>query len=487
MASPDQNHTPVSEQNESSTDVSPGSSANPSRGSSRPPKERHRVRFTPGGESMDAKNRKTSFEVRDKGDPPTGGMTMKPLPRARINPEHSRSGSAASALHPTDSPPDIGDSRDRLSATRFRPSIMRAPSAPGSEMTDVTAELRDKGDDEQAEEKYFSQQSARDRAERLSRRLIGSRSAPGSKVPSPTRKRSRSPSPFRALSNTIDLNNIPLKKLQTRRKYGIEDDTDEDEDEDEHKDEKPPKNTYQRFQAAARRIIRHHTHKDRGKSFRVGAPLRSGQTTPTFDRDPEEYVPAPKEYREGFLSSILKLYNEEGVGSALANIPSGLEALKGSHSRNQSKDSLLSSAAASVVAVSEPSTGTTTPTKTKRPKWYKSTSPGSTGSIANLISSSTVLAQPAGSSHSPGEGPAIRPKLKARRHSSGNALDIVINKAKGAKSDNSIRIQVHIAELICRQKFVLKMTKALMSYGAPTHRLEGSGSPHILWIVTNQY
>ena len=475
MASPDQNHTPVSERNESSTDISPGSSAIPSRGSSRPPKERHRVRFTPGGESMDEKNRKTSFEVRDESGSSAGGMTMKPLPRARINPGHSRSSSAASVTRPADSniTRDITESRDQLSLPRLKPSIIRTPSSPGMDVTDLTPENHDTHDDEQAKEKAASEHTARERAERLARRLIGSRSAPGSRVPSPTRQRSPSPSPSRALNNTIDLNNIPLKKLQTRRKYGIEDETDEDDDEDDDGTEKPPQNMLQRIQVAARRLVNHHTHKDRGKLFRVEAPLQSGQTTPNFDRDPEEYVPAPKEYRDGFLSSILKLYNEEGVGSALANIPSGLDALKSGHRRNQSRESLLASGATSVTDVSPSSTGTTTPTRAKRPKWYKNASPGSTGSIANLISSSTVLAQPAGSSSSPGAGPAIRPKLKGRRHS-GNALDAVLAKARGQTQDNSVRIQVHIAELICRQKFLLKMTKALMSYGAPTHRLEGT-------------
>ena len=472
MASPDHSHTLVSEKNESSTDISPGSSANHSRGSSRPPKERHRVRFTPGGESMDERNRKASFEVRDGSGPSTGGLTMKPLPKARINIGHLRSSSTPSGTHPADSNIPTIDSHDQVSTLRPRPSIIRTPSSPISDVAGLTLEIQDENDPGQTKEKVASEQTARDRAERLARRLIGSRSAPGSRVPSPTRQRSRSPSPFRAPNNTIDLNNIPLKKLQTRRKYGIEDDTDEDDDEDDEKVEKPAKNTFQRFQAAARRLVKHHTYKDRGRLFRVEAPLQSGQTTPNFDRDPEEYVAPPREYRDGFLSSILKLYNEEGVGSALANIPSGLDALKSGQRRNQSKESLLASGATSVTDVSPSSTGATTPTRAKRPKWYKNASPGSTGSIANLISSSTVLAQPAGSSRSPGVAPTIRPKLKRRRHST-NALDTILAKARGQTQDHSVHIQVHIAELICRQKFILKMTKALMSYGAPTHRLEG--------------
>ena len=480
MASPDQDHTLAPEQNASSSEISPGSSTNPSRGSSRPRRERHRVRFTPGGESIDESNQRSLFEVRDENSPLGGGL--KPMPRARRNSGHSRSSSSTSVPHLVDSniTRDITDSRDKSSAPKGRPPILRAPSSSESEMDNVTTELSDDIEAHQAKEKAFSQQSARERAERLNRRLVGSRSAPGSKIPSPIRKRSRSPSPSQNLSNGIDLDSIPLQKLHTTRKYGIEDETEDEDDDDEH-DEKPSNKIYNRFQLAARRLVRYHSRKDKGKEknkkkgkyklHRVQAPLASGQTTPNYDRDQEEYVPRPKEYREGFLSSILKLYNEEGVGSALSNIPSGLDALK-TGKGNQSKESLLASGATSASNLSPVSSGASSPTRTKRPKWYKNTESSSTGSIANLISSSTVLAQPAGSSHSPNDGPTIRPKTKARRNS-GNALETILAKAKGPRSDQSVRIQVHIAQLFSRQKFVLKMTKALMSYGAPTHRLEG--------------
>lgn len=49
--------------------------------------------------------------------------------------------------------------------------------------------------------------------------------------------------------------------------------------------------------------------------------------------------------------------------------------------------------------------------------------------------------------------------------------------AKGAnkfkrKANAEARITVHIADLLQRQRFILRMCKALMLYGAPTHRLE---------------
>jgi uncharacterized membrane protein YjjP (DUF1212 family) len=38
--------------------------------------------------------------------------------------------------------------------------------------------------------------------------------------------------------------------------------------------------------------------------------------------------------------------------------------------------------------------------------------------------------------------------------------------------EDEIRITVHIAELLSRQKYLIRLCRALMKYGAPTHRLE---------------
>lgn len=55
-----------------------------------------------------------------------------------------------------------------------------------------------------------------------------------------------------------------------------------------------------------------------------------------------------------------------------------------------------------------------------------------------------------------------RPKIKK----AGNTL------MKVKKEQAQARITVHIADILQRQRFVLRMCKALMLYGAPTHRLE---------------
>lgn len=55
-----------------------------------------------------------------------------------------------------------------------------------------------------------------------------------------------------------------------------------------------------------------------------------------------------------------------------------------------------------------------------------------------------------------------RPKLKKG----------ATNLMKAKKEQTQARITVHIADILQRQRFVLRMCKALMLYGAPTHRLE---------------
>lgn len=47
-----------------------------------------------------------------------------------------------------------------------------------------------------------------------------------------------------------------------------------------------------------------------------------------------------------------------------------------------------------------------------------------------------------------------------------------LGKKLKSKKDRQLRITVHIADILQRQRFIIRMCKALMLYGAPTHRLE---------------
>lgn len=500
MPSSEESHTPASHEGESSREQSAESSKQHSREGSRPPKKRHNVRFTPGGESLDTSNKRAAFDLRDDTDPPP---RPKPLPRSRFNTViRSTSPSVTRAASPEKSL-DIAESSARAPVAKLKPSIMRLPSSDSEagHSDNESEEEENQEDEDEGEEdvkavgKAISQQTAQNRAERLSR-MMGSHSAPGSRYTSPQRPQrtmARSPPPSppseEEMQMRLDLSDIHLERLETKRtKFGIEDDTDEDDEKDaETLSVKRGKRRAGRFYTRAARLVAHHKSSRIPGLFRVhtetSPETASGVQTPTFERDPNHYVPRPKEYREGYLSSLLKLYNEQGAGAALSHIPSGHDAVtRAAHRRDSGAQFLIGSTASGATtpaqtpgtspAGSPTSSGATTP-KAKHQKWYyKNPQSQSTGALSDLVSSSTVFAHPTtGSSQA---SKAIRPKAKHRPLSS-QALDTVMGKKKKShRNDDSIRIQVHIAETMQRQGYLIKICRALMTYGAPTHRLEGA-------------
>ena len=447
---------------------------------------------------MDTSNKRAAFDLPDDADPPP---KPKPLPRSRsntgiksISPSVSRATSPEKSL-------GIVEQSVRKPAPKPRPSIMRLPSSDSESghnddepEDEENRSDEDEGENEKAVGKAISQQTAQDRAERLSR-MMGSHSAPGSRYTSPRRPQrtlARSPPPSPPSEGErgmrLDLSEIRLEKLETKRtKFGIEDETDDDDEKGaDNSSIKRGKRRTGRFYTRAARLIAHHKTSRIPGLFRVPAETSpetaSGAQTPTYERDPNHYVPRPEAYREGYLSSLLKLYNEQGVGSALSHIPSGHDAItRAAHRRDDNTHPLMGSTPSGATtpthsagrspAGSPASSGATTP-KAKHQKWYyKNPQSQSTGALSDLVSSSTVLAHPTTASTQASK--AIRPKAKHRPLSM-TALDTVMGlKKKAAKNDDSIRIQVHIAETMQRQGYLIMICRALMTYGAPTHRLEG--------------
>ena len=460
--------------NESSGPTSRGESpAGGGRGGSRPPRERHRVRFTPGGESLDESNKRATFDVRDRSNFPSRPKPSGSSSGARISPSHSRTHSPSSFPRAavTDVSEDITESPALSPMFKPRPPLKGLPSDT-TDLNDITKELRDDEEDGEGEqEKAYSQSRARERAERLSR-MVGSRSAPGSQLASPAGSPPGSPPLSQAHGFPIDINDIPMENLERRRKYGIEDETDDDEAKDEVGSSQTRKEEPHPSFPSARRLVRAFTGRNNRGLSRVRAPetgLRWGQATPPEDRDPHAYVPPPEEYRGGILSSLLKLYNEQGLGSTLGNMPSGPGVNANAHRRPGSVASTARSSPAGSPTRSLESSGAVTPTY-KRQKWYyKNATSGSNSSIANLINSSTMLAQPAGSS----AAPKTRPGMAPRTRSNDTMNSIFHKKKKKPRLEDEIRITVHIAETLSRQRYLLELCRALMSYGAPTHRLEG--------------
>ena len=267
----------------------------------------------------------------------------------------------------------------------------------------------------------------------------------------------------------LGFDDIPLVELDkghaSRRPYSLyEDSTDEDsQDENDHDEED---------HGEADRLVRSWTGKLRLHRDRLET---TGDNTPAGRKDPETYVPPPKEYKTGVLSSLLKLYDQQGAGSALQKSIGGRsdrEALlpkkhHEQHPRRPQKERqsmLVGSGSQSETPGSSSgrSSGTASP---RRQRWYeKDAANRSTGSVANLLAASSLSAA----------SPA-RPDLPRTRSS--GMISAAVHKITHAKQpkpklEDQIAIRVHIAEVLSRQEYIIKLCKALMIYGAPTHRLE---------------
>jgi uncharacterized membrane protein YjjP (DUF1212 family) len=431
----------------SSEEPSADSSANPSRptssGGVAPQKNRGRVRFNSTSEANDATNQKSSFPLRDKSiSPHTIPLSPTPLKNAKSSPAYSRNNSVTNLLRRTPEQEKENPFADPSLSPVFKPkpSVLRNSSYSG--------ELEDT---DELNEKAFSALAAQERAQRVAS-LVGSHSAPTSRRNSldeddedafATR---RSP---RANKYPVRLDDIPLVDMNVRRTYDGADIESNEEDLNEKlkRDGKPSSSS------EAHKLVRQHTREIRSEGLAIQPEtlgLRSGQVTPIEEQGlTEEYVPRPAQYRGGVLSSLLKLYN----------------APQGSSSRRSSAGSAGSPSYSGTVT----SSGITTP-KTKQAKWYNHKN-HSQDTLAGLIEASAILGAPGGAS-TPKHGKPSRPGVSKRTHG-GNLIDTAKKRFSGApRLEDEIRITVHIAETLSRQKYLLKLCRALMTYGAPTHRLE---------------
>lgn len=171
----------------------------------------------------------------------------------------------------------------------------------------------------------------------------------------------------------------------------------------------------------------------------------------------EDYIPAPAQVRQGVLGSLLKLYGH-------------------SHTRQSSSTTLFSGdvSGATTPLKSSFDDGTRTPTildhKFYNPlgkKWGHKSKSGNT-SVSDLVSSSAQTLMIPGE-HPEKEKKAHRPKYLRRQ----SAMDAYKkSQSKKRKQEEQAAITIHIADVLQRQRFILRLCRALMLFGAPTHRLE---------------
>ncbi|KAH7062820.1 hypothetical protein BKA63DRAFT_587121, partial [Paraphoma chrysanthemicola] len=103
------------------------------------------------------------------------------------------------------------------------------------------------------------------------------------------------------------------------------------------------------------------------------------------------------------------------------------------------------------------------PATPSRRKWYNAEKSAmhSHETLATLIGASTKLANPTEK-----KSPVLPPHHQ--RTSSGG----VLSKVWKPRDERDARIRIHVADVLKRQRYIIRMARALMLFGAPTHRLE---------------
>ncbi|KAH8894310.1 DUF1212-domain-containing protein [Thozetella sp. PMI_491] len=201
-------------------------------------------------------------------------------------------------------------------------------------------------------------------------------------------------------------------------------------------------------QATAQNLVRiHSTRKTVGP---VAQEARSVSGTATPVADDVEYVPRPQTYRGGVLGSLLKLYGSDAKPHASSSMP-GTPARSPKHSPSSSMP------------------GTPKPDRPRMGIWSGHQRSHSSTTLGELIGSSTIFA-------APGSGfkaipSAVSEKIKHDREQE-RARKLRSRKSPLFRQEEEYHITVHIAEILSRHKYLIKLCRALMLYGAPTHRLE---------------
>jgi uncharacterized membrane protein YjjP (DUF1212 family) len=289
-----------------------------------------------------------------------------------------------------------------------------------------------------SEKEVISARAAQERAQHVAATVLGSHSAPvsGSRRSSIISDADTVNSGHGLLSpprrESIRLRNLTLK-LGDAQHDGTGDDW-----------EKSLSQQQKTFDNEALNLVRCHTIHHNSSALPPLMPstapaVYSAPVTPTEEREAELYVPPPQQYRGSILSSLLSLYKQP---EALQSPSPG----KNSSGFTTPGDS-----------------GTATPT---RKKWYDKDKNRSTDTLANLTEASLRLADVG---HIEADSPTTKqPKRPKHKRSASSRL---LNLGR-PQSDEVIRITINIAEILSRQKYIVKMCRALMMYGAPTHRLE---------------
>ncbi|PYH97608.1 DUF1212-domain-containing protein [Aspergillus ellipticus CBS 707.79] len=208
-------------------------------------------------------------------------------------------------------------------------------------------------------------------------------------------------------------------------------------------DEPPPPPS-----AEAHRLVRSMTqHNMQQRRKPKSAYAKSGQETPDGLGRPDSWYGAGTPGRGGgggILSQLLKLHAQQAQRDNISMTDSDSESVVSSGTATPRRDFSASTTAS----------GTATPKKDKV-KWYKKSSHHSTASLVEASMNLSRASLPASADTLVNINPPKKGKKKRK-----------------TRLEDEIRVTVHIAEILARQRYIMQLCRALMRYGAPTHRLE---------------
>ncbi|KAJ5476206.1 hypothetical protein N7475_001935 [Penicillium sp. IBT 31633x] len=188
------------------------------------------------------------------------------------------------------------------------------------------------------------------------------------------------------------------------------------------------------YNAQARLLVDRFGLQSESRRPRIEEP-RSGATTPGT---PDEHGTAtPGGPPGGLLSQLLRVY--------------------ASNLQTASRMSVVSTSSETDPDIeSIPPSGTVTPGgKRDKLKWYNTSHQRTHSYTTSLINASMDLGR-VGVPGATGPPPFNPKEFKKQKR----------------KSKKSVQLTVHIAALLARQQYIMQLCRALMKYGAPTHRLE---------------
>ncbi|KAL2758897.1 hypothetical protein ACRALDRAFT_1062009 [Sodiomyces alcalophilus JCM 7366] len=245
----------------------------------------------------------------------------------------------------------------------------------------------------------------------------------------------------------------------------------------------------QRSHVAAENLVRAHSRRarngmDQAELFRFNAeddPF-SRPGTPTDHQDYiDDYVPRPEKYRGGVLGLVLKLYNHASGRTTPLTTPNSSPPTSAPPSATPSRPSSRPPSRPSSPPLSRPGSASTSPRQpsSSRPAsgffgYHRSQGSRSSLALNELMKSTSTLIAPASAGVSGGVSEKIKkepiPTAKKRNKSAARGSHGP-SKEKRKRGDQA-RITKHIAQILSRHRYLVKLCRALMMYGAPTHRLE---------------